>query len=204
MASVAHICGICDLRHVTKPTVSWCPECDEGFCSGCVEHHSLAKATRHHETMHIAEYQKLPLHVLQIPQFVQSMMKSFFFYCKDHELPCCGKCAMEGHKGCNEVINFDDIIKNVKTSTSFEEIMETLAEAVDNIKEIQKVYKGNITTLSENKKQIEKQIQDIRFKIDTHLNQLQKKLIDELQKVEETESKKVLQMSKTLEEKEDK
>ncbi|CAC5425052.1 unnamed protein product [Mytilus coruscus] len=202
MASAAHTCGICDLRHVTKPSEAWCSECDEGFCSGCVEHHSLAKATRHHKTIPIAEYQTLPQNVLQIPQSCTKHDEKLILYCKDHELPCCGKCAMEGHKGCNEVVNLDDIVKNSKTSTSFQEIEETLAEVVDNIKEVQKIYRGNITTLSENRKQIEKQIQDIRFKIDTHLNEIQKKLVDGIQKVEETERKKVRQLVKRLEEKE--
>ncbi|CAG2255306.1 unnamed protein product [Mytilus edulis] len=190
MASAAHICGICDLRHVTKPTVSWCSECDEGFCSDCVEHHSLAKATRHHKTMPMDDYQTLPPEVLQIPQSCTKHDEKFILYCKDHELPCCGKCAMECHKGCSQVINLEDIVKNAKTSTSFQEIEEKLAEVVYNIKKIQNVYRGNITTFSENRKQIEKQIQVIRFKIDTHLNEIQDTLLDELKEVENAETKK--------------
>ncbi|CAC5425051.1 unnamed protein product [Mytilus coruscus] len=195
MATARNSCGICEFRHVIKPSVAWCPECDEGFCSDCEEHHSLAKASRHHKTIPIAEYHKLPEDVLQIPQSCTKHDEKFLLYCKDHEMPCCCKCA-------NEVVNLDDIIKNAKASSSFQEIEETLAEVVDNIKESQKIYRGNITSLSENRKQIEKQIQVIRFKIDTHLNQIQKKLVDELQEVEETERRNVSQLLKTLEEKE--
>lgn len=126
MASAAHVCGICDLRHVTKPSVAWCPECDEGFCSDCEEHHSLSKATRHHKTMKIAEYQTLPQDVLQITQSCTKHNEKLILYCRDHETPCCGKCVNEGHKGCNKVVNLDDIVKNAKTSTSFQEIEETL------------------------------------------------------------------------------
>lgn len=64
MATATNSCRICEVRHVTKPSVVWFPECDEGFCSDCVEHHSLAKATRHHKTITIAEYQMLPPDVL--------------------------------------------------------------------------------------------------------------------------------------------
>ncbi|XP_071121824.1 uncharacterized protein [Mytilus edulis] len=202
MASAAHVCGICDLRHVTKPSVAWCPECDEGFCSDCEEHHSLSKATRHHKTMKIAEYQTLPQDVLQITQSCTKHNEKLILYCRDHETPCCGKCVNEGHKGCNKVVNLDDIVKNAKTSTSFQEIEETLVELLDNIKEIQNTYKENLTNLSESRNQIEKQIQDIRSKIDTHLNTIQKKLIDAVNKVEETEIKKVRLLVKTLEEKE--
>ncbi|XP_071123700.1 nuclear factor 7, brain-like isoform X2 [Mytilus edulis] len=202
MATATNICGICDLRHVTNPSKVWCPECDEGFCSGCVEHHSLAKATRQHKTIPMAEYQMLPPNVLQTLQACTKHEEKLILYCKDHEMLCCDKCVNEVHKGCHEVVNIDDIIKTAKTSSSFQEIEETLNEVVDNIKEIQKLYKGNITSLSKNRKQIEKQIQKIRLKIDSHLNKIQKKLVDELQEVEETERRKVSQLVKKLEEKE--
>ncbi|CAG2255311.1 unnamed protein product [Mytilus edulis] len=59
-----------------------------------------------------------------------------------------------------------------------------------------------ILLLSENRKHIEKEIQEHRFKIDTHLNQIQKKLVDKIQEVEETERINFLQLVETLEEKE--
>ncbi|CAG2192404.1 unnamed protein product [Mytilus edulis] len=141
MATATNSCRICEVRHVTKPSVVWCPECDEGFCSDCVEHHSLAKATRHHKTITIAEYQMLPPDVLQIPQSCTNHGEKFLLYCIDHGMPCCGKCAIEGHKGCNKIVNLDDIIKNAKTSASFYEIEETLAEVMDNIKVILTIYR---------------------------------------------------------------
>ncbi|CAG2255310.1 unnamed protein product [Mytilus edulis] len=202
MASSANACGICELRHVTKQTEAWCPDCDEGFCSICVEHHSLTKATKQHKTIPMAEYQMLPPDVLQIPQSCTKHDEKFLLYCKDHDMPCCGKCANEVHKVCNEVVNLDDIIKNANTSISFQGIEETLNEVVDNIKELTKLYRGNIITLSENRKHIEKEIQEHRFKIDTHLNQIQKKLVDKIQEVEETERINFLQLVETLEEKE--
>jgi hypothetical protein len=49
-------CGICDIRHISKPSEVWCPQCEEGLCTECIEHHSLAKPCRNHTT--------IPIHVL--------------------------------------------------------------------------------------------------------------------------------------------
>lgn len=202
MASTANFSGICDLRHMKKPSVSWCIECDEGFCSDCGEHHNLAKASRHHNTMPIAEYQKLPEDVLQIPKSCTMHDEKFLLYCKDHETPCCGKCVIEGHKGCSDVVNLDDIIKDAKNSTAVQDAEEALTEILHNIKEIHKVYSKNIATLSENRKQIEQQIQEIRLKLNNHIDQIQMRLVDEIREVESSENKKICQLVETLEKKE--
>ncbi|CAG2231597.1 unnamed protein product [Mytilus edulis] len=46
MASSSQSCGVCDLRHITKPSIVWCTECDEGLCTECQEHHRLSKASK--------------------------------------------------------------------------------------------------------------------------------------------------------------
>jgi hypothetical protein len=41
MTSSPSTCGICDVRHISKPSDAWCPECDQGLCVNCTGHHSL-------------------------------------------------------------------------------------------------------------------------------------------------------------------
>lgn len=202
MASAAHICGVCDFRHVTKPSVVWCPECDEGFCSDCEEHHSFAKATRNHNTIPIAEYQKLPQDVLEIPQSCIKHNEKFLLYCRDHETPCCGKCVNDGHKKCREVVDLDDLLKNAKTSSSFVEVEDTLSEVVDNIKKVRKFFQENLRTISDNRKSIEKEVQEIRLKVNNHLDQMQKKMMNDVRTSEENISVEIQQNMKILNEKE--
>jgi hypothetical protein len=33
MSSSPSFCGICDIRHMSKQSEVWCPECDEGLCT---------------------------------------------------------------------------------------------------------------------------------------------------------------------------
>jgi hypothetical protein len=43
MSSSSPVCGICDIRHISKSSEVWCPQCEEGMCTECIEHHSLVK-----------------------------------------------------------------------------------------------------------------------------------------------------------------
>jgi hypothetical protein len=31
MSSSPSFCGICDIRHISKPSEVWCPDCEEGL-----------------------------------------------------------------------------------------------------------------------------------------------------------------------------
>jgi hypothetical protein len=44
MSSSPSFCGICDIRQISKPSEVWCPDCDEGFCTECLDHHIIAKS----------------------------------------------------------------------------------------------------------------------------------------------------------------
>ncbi|VDI28108.1 blast:Transcription intermediary factor 1-beta [Mytilus galloprovincialis] len=100
MASSSQNCGVCDLRHINKPSIIWCTECDEGLCQECQEHHSLSKGSRNHNTIAITEYQTLPNDVLKITQYCNIHKDKFIIYCRKHERPCCRKCIVETHKEC--------------------------------------------------------------------------------------------------------
>jgi hypothetical protein len=51
MSSSPSFCGICDIRHISKQSEVWCPDCEEGLCTECIEHHSLVKLSRGHTTI---------------------------------------------------------------------------------------------------------------------------------------------------------
>ena len=48
MSTSPSVCGMCDNRHISKPSEVWCPDCNEGLCTECLDHHSLAKPCRTH------------------------------------------------------------------------------------------------------------------------------------------------------------
>ncbi|XP_071121594.1 uncharacterized protein [Mytilus edulis] len=202
MAAPSQSCGVCDLRHITKPCIVWCTECDEGLCSECKEHHSLSKSSRSHSVIPIAEYLKLPADVLKITQYCSKHDEKFQIYCQKHECPCCSKCIVESHKVCQDIVNLDDVIQNAKTSNAFSEIEETLVEVTENLQKIRQHQQNNLLTFKEKRKEIEKELKKTRMKINNHLDKLQEDLMKQLIELEEKENSKICQLMASLEKKE--
>lgn len=94
MASNWTVCGVCEYRHITKQSVVWCSECDEGLCEECKEHHGVSKGTRSHGIESITEYQKLPYNVLQLASSCDKHNEKYMIFCKKHDCPCCKKCVV--------------------------------------------------------------------------------------------------------------
>ncbi|CAC5395528.1 unnamed protein product [Mytilus coruscus] len=202
MAASSSLCGVCTLRHISKPSIVWCTECVEGLCTECQEHHSLSRASRNHDTIPITEYQKLPPDVLSISQYCDKHNEKYQIYCKKHESPCCSICIVESHNECQDIVTLSDVIMNAKTSNTFYEIEQTLAEVLENIKKIRENRQDNLKTLSKDRAIIELKIEEAHTIIKNHLDKMKIDIIKELDEVEKQESKEISQLIKVLEENE--
>ena len=201
MSSTPSFCGICDIRHISKPSEAWCSDCEEGICTECIEHHSLAKPSRNHTTIPIEEYQKLPPYVLEIKEHCDEHHERFNLYCKEHERPCCRICNLENHKDCNNVAIMEEIIKNVKTSTMFKDIEHLIKEMIENISKIRQNRETNSSSVKEQKRIIENEIQELRTKINTHLDKLQEDLMKKLTEAEKQVTDETRELLVSLDEK---
>jgi hypothetical protein len=64
------LCAICEAQHITKHADHWCPECDEGLCAVCENHHKISRGTRYHGIISIENYKKLPSKVFCVFPFI--------------------------------------------------------------------------------------------------------------------------------------
>ncbi|XP_071123422.1 uncharacterized protein [Mytilus edulis] len=202
MATSSLSCGVCNLRHVNKPPIVWCTECDEGLCTECKEHHCLSKASRSHCVVPFTEYMKLPANVLSISKDCTKHNKKYQMYCQKHEFPCCSKCILESHNECRDFVDLDQVIQNVKTSNAMCELEETLVEVAENLEKIRQDQQENLAIFKESRKEIEKEIKKTRIKINNHLDKLQEDLMKKLYAEEEKENSKICQLLSSLEKKE--
>ena len=136
MSSSPSFCGMCDIRHISKPSEVWCPDCEEGLCAQCIEYHSLVKLSRGHTTIPISGYQKLPSYVVEVKEHCNEHNEKFNLFCREHECPCCGICMVETHRDCVDVTILKNIVKNVKTSDLFNEIDQLINEMIETIGKI--------------------------------------------------------------------
>ncbi|XP_063400260.1 uncharacterized protein LOC134684880 [Mytilus trossulus] len=194
MASSIPSCGPCDIQHITKPSIVWCTECEEGLCTQCIKHHTASKASRNHNTLPINEYQELPNDVKKITENCSKHNEKYTIYCRKHECPCCGSCVVEDHIDCRDFVRLTNIIDKAKSSESINEIEQSLSEMAKNIERIRQNREKNIKTISEKKQHIEKEIKETRAKINNHLDKIQDVIIETLNAVEQKEIDQITQL----------
>ncbi|CAG2240316.1 unnamed protein product [Mytilus edulis] len=202
MASNWNVCGVCDYRHITKPSVVWCSECDEGLCEECKDHHSISKGSRNHDTVSITEYQKLPNKVLQLARSCDRHNEKYVLFCKKHDCPCCKKCVVDSHMECKELTDIDDITRNIKSSNAFADIEQTLSEIAENIKRLRIDREDNLASIGKKSREIEKEVLETRVRINLHLDKVQNAILKDLKTREEEESNKIRQLLKSMTDKE--
>ncbi|XP_071121994.1 uncharacterized protein [Mytilus edulis] len=201
MATSIPSCGPCDMQHVTKTSIVWCTECEEGLCPQCLKHHTASKASRNHNTMPITEFKELPSEVQQITETCDKHNERYTIYCKKHECICCGSCVVIDHIDCREFSRLTDIIDKTKTSEALDEIDESLAELAENIQRLHQNRIKNIKTLSEKKRHIEQEIKKTRSQINNHLDKIQDIIMTKLITTEEKERGHINQSLISLDEK---
>jgi predicted nucleotide-binding protein (sugar kinase/HSP70/actin superfamily) len=76
----------------------------------------------------------------------------------------------------------EEIIKNVKTSSMFNETEHLIKEMIENIGKIRQNSETNSSAVKEQKRIIENQIQELRKKINNPLDRLQENLMTEWMK----------------------
>jgi len=202
MASSSPVCDICDSLHIYKASEVWCSVCDEGLCNDCTKRHSLSKGTKHHNTIPLSDYQKLPSLVLDISQLCQEHKERYQFYCKKDECPCCEICMVENHNDCKDVAIPKDTIRNVKTSAQFNEVEQLIDQLMKTVEKIRNNREKNLVDVSEQKRKVESEIRKLRTKINNHLDKLQEDLMKELTKEETKITGKTCELLTSLEERE--
>ena len=179
MASADPQCDICQLKHITKPAVVWCSECDEAICIDCNEHHSLMKATKNHKTIPIEDYNSLPESVAAIQHHCVRHGEKFEFYCPSHTAPCCVKCVKETHRQCN-VDLLRDVVQGIKESAAFSELENSLLEIRDIYEYINEDNPDQMEEIESQASAYIKDIRKFRQELNAYLDHLEQQIENEL------------------------
>jgi hypothetical protein len=87
---------------------------------------------------------------------------------------------VENHGDCKNVTIIEEIIKNVKTSTMFTEIEHLIKEMIETINKMRRNREINSSSVKDQKRITENEIQELRRKINNHLDKLQENMLKEL------------------------
>ncbi|XP_052100901.1 protein wech-like [Mytilus californianus] len=194
-------CGICDAQHITKTADFWCPECDEGLCTECKNHHSFSKASRHHGVILIEDYRKLSTDISNIMHHCTEHEKNLQMYCPHHNQLCCLLCISTSHKDCTGMLSIEEIAKTSQSGGLLESLQKSLEDLKYNIDKIVKDRQINLTKIKEQRKKFDDSLKILRKRINIQFDKLEKETVNELNSAECDVKTKIEDLLKELQEK---
>ncbi|VDI78110.1 Hypothetical predicted protein [Mytilus galloprovincialis] len=173
-------CGICEQDHLNEPADIWCPECDEAYCTNCKKHHGFSKLSKHHKTIKIEDYFKLPSFLLSTKQQCHDHTSPFELYCKTHNAPCCIFCMKDTHKECLQFEPLKEIVKDIKHSSRFSILEQLLENVMSDIDFLIEHTSKNISIVDSKTNECLEKIKQKRNELNDHFDKLEKKLKEEI------------------------
>jgi hypothetical protein len=108
---------------------------------------------------------------------------------------------VESHMDCLDVTILENTVKDVKSSAIFNEIEELINEMIETIGKIRQNRETNSSAVREQKLIVENDIQELRAKINNHLDKLQEDLMKVLTEVEQNVTDETRDLMVSLDEK---
>lgn len=184
MANNLKLCSTCDVRHLTKPSTTWCSECNQALCDDCKDYHSVFRATQNHETVEIGCYLSLSDSVNVYSSHCSIHNDRYQLYCQTHDTPFCLFCVEE-HSGCKDIIPLSKKTKDIKTSDTFKDADQSLKDIDENISKMETVVTNNLEVLQKERGAVLDNIGRIRQEINNHLDKLETSFLNEVSKITE-------------------
>ena len=201
------ICEPCQIRNITKTSVSWCMECEEELCPECTDHHTALKATRNHHIVDL-KLKKSYASLLKKSSLVCEQHKDcdVEYFCVDHDEICCRDCLAKTHKSCVNTMSLGSASKGAKQSQLFSDCQEQLTSISQTYKGILKYKEENVNGIKDDEQRIKENMKKLKEKLIQRINQVEKELTNKLDilvqentKFQQDEISKVLEVTEEVE-----
>ncbi|CAG2206938.1 unnamed protein product [Mytilus edulis] len=173
-------CGPCESQHSTNVAERWCPNCDEGLCSKCMEYHKVSKSSRMHKTITIENFTTLPDFVRNIDHVCSNHENALDLYCSVHEKVCCMDCISAEHSECPGITSLTKVVQGVKESAFYHSVVKNIEDLTEFATKLQTNRKNNVAKLQQEKDLLTGVVKSKRTEITSHLDKLEVHLLQNL------------------------
>lgn len=179
-------CDPCTYNKLIAQVQFWCLSCEEALCKSCSDSHKGMKATRNHRIITYEKSKEVTSLGHLISQQCKQHNKVLDLYCPNHDEPVCSLCISKNHRECKEMVSLDDVAKNVISSTSYSNLQRDISNHEENLFKVKTKRQQNLTIVETQESSIQSSVKEMRKKMDEHLDNLEKDLIQELAGTKET------------------
>ena len=187
----AIVCGPCDSENpkLVRPAQFQCVDCLENLCVECNSAHAKLKISKHHKTMVLSRGESPSQRNNVCENCKVDNRGQVGFFCKDHDLGCCGKCAIRVHRNCT-VYDLENLVESIKKEGLVDELKLLLKDSKKKMDTFVTASKENITNLEDQVDVIRKSVRDIRKKLLKLLDDFESDIIVKTSHILETEKTK--------------
>ncbi|CAC5411467.1 unnamed protein product [Mytilus coruscus] len=188
MASKMVMCDPCSRLKKSSEGLKYCTDCEDTLCTDCIAIHSAVKLLASHYLVDVSVTTGNTFNIKKDCNDHEGMC--YEFYCSDHDCLMCRTCMANTHRTCGKIQPIDVAAKGCRSSAMLEDITKEITELLNSTKKLVVDRQGNKTRVGKEKAKLLKQIAKFRQDINCHLDQLERKLISEVDTIDKTICKK--------------
>ncbi|KAL3891967.1 hypothetical protein ACJMK2_004207 [Sinanodonta woodiana] len=178
-ANANRMCDSCSSENVSTLAEGFCAVCKEAMCTDCLKFHRRQKMTKSHAIVSVDEFDGNPKNVFQLGRdlfFLQHEGEYVKFYCKDHKVAGCGTCLFRNHNICSNKIDMKNEVPALLREINPDEIISDMENIEFRLQTFMAINDSNINNTESDVNTITDLISEIRRKINSLLDDLEKGL----------------------------
>ena len=113
------------------------------------------------------------------------------YFCSQHDVVCCRACLSESHRSCKSVLPLDSASKDVRNSSLLSDTLEEQDYMTETLSKMSENRDENRKLLKHKKSLIIKQISAAKSKVLKYLDEIEERLITEVESVQEQNEEKI-------------
>ncbi|KAL3891409.1 hypothetical protein ACJMK2_003671 [Sinanodonta woodiana] len=176
-SKVYRLCDACETEGDAVPAEGFCVFCKEAMCVDCLKVHRRQKISKDHTIISVDELECNPENVMKLAEgftCVEHHGEDIKYYCKDHNIPCCATCFFDGHKMCAKVIDLKKELPSLLSECKPDEIIDDMNKIEIHLKKFMETNEVCINKLEPHINSMTNQITEVRKKINSLLDELEK------------------------------
>ena len=184
------ICGPCSVKNKRLAAEKYCSNCEEKLCTKCAQWHLGWKAFRSHHVIDLSSVGSRIPPSSKINCEIHTDVQIDYF-CSQHDVVCCRACIPDSHKSCESVLPLDSASKDVKNSSLLSDTLEEQDYMTETLQKMEENRDENKKLLKQKKSLIIKQISAAKSKVLKYLDDIEERLISEVESVQEKNEEKI-------------
>lgn len=178
------LCDPCQMDSKDVTAKSWCKVCNEALCETCANYHRKFVATKQHKLFAITEEGGDDYKITRFEYCKMHKDRQLEAFCFDHDQPCCVSCVTINHRKCDHVSSLEDAARDVLDKPEITELKQTLNEMEKLFSKMLEITKLNMSNVHQEKQNMLTHISELRVRINTHLDEIQSKLEQDIKSSE--------------------